>query len=617
MNVSGEHMKEDRKFSFIDIVLWILLTLFLLRILTYLSPSEQIKKIPYNQFISLLEKKQINSVIIREEKIEGTLNDSPLGKANYFVTIKLDDPSLTQKLLDSGARFEAVNEHTIANALSYWVVPILFMYGVWWIIFKKIGNGFQGQFTALGKSKAKTYVEHDIKTTFADVAGVDEAKFELQEIVQFLKEPSKYTRLGGRMPKGILLVGPPGTGKTLLARAVAGEASVAFFSINGSEFVEMFVGVGAARVRNLFSEARENAPCIIFIDELDALGKTRGAGALSGSHEEKEQTLDQLLAELDGFDPSRGIVLLAATNRPETLDPALLRSGRFDRQIMLDKPDRKGRGDILKVHLKKIQISQEVDVDEIAGLTAGFSGADLANLVNEAALIATRREGARVEQNDFTNGIERLVAGLERKSRVLNNDEKKQIAYHEMGHTLVSLALEKNEAVHKVSIIPRGIGALGYTLRRPAEDRYLISKSELESKISVLLGGRAAETFFLSKISTGAADDFAKATDIARTMVTRYGMSDTLGLLSYDSEVVPLLNQRIFSRSHDYSEKTAETIDMETRKIMDRCFNVALDNIQQHRKFIEEAVVLLIEQETLDESNLKDLWSSNIKFSPN
>jgi cell division protease FtsH len=284
---------------------------------------------------------------------------------------------------------------------------------------------------------------------------------------------------------------------------------------------------------------------------------------------------------------------------------------------MLDKPDRKGRGDILKVHLKKIQISQEVDVDEIAGLTAGFSGADLANLVNEAALIATRREGARVEQNDFTNGIERLVAGLERKSRVLNNDEKKQIAYHEMGHTLVSLALEKNEAVHKVSIIPRGIGALGYTLRRPAEDRYLISKSELESKISVLLGGRAAETFFLSKISTGAADDFAKATDIARTMVTRYGMSDTLGLLSYDSEVVPLLNQRIFSRSHDYSEKTAETIDMETRKIMDRCFNVALDNIQQHRKFIEEAVVLLIEQETLDESNLKDLWSSNIKFSPN
>lgn len=610
-------MKEVKKYSFVDIMLWIFLTLLLLETFNYLNPAEQVKKIPYNQFISLLETKQIVSVIIRGEKIEAVLNDTAPEKVKHLITIKLDDPLLTQKLLNAGVRFEAANENTIANALASWIVPILFMYGVWWIIFRKIGSGLQGQFMALGKSKAKTYVEHDIKTTFADVAGVDEAKFELQEIVQFLKEPSKYTRLGGRMPKGILLVGPPGTGKTLLARAVAGEASVAFFSINGSEFVEMFVGVGAARVRNLFSEARENAPCIIFIDELDALGKTRGAGALSGSHEEKEQTLDQLLAELDGFDPSRGIVLLAATNRPETLDPALLRSGRFDRQIMLDKPDRKGRVDILKVHLKNIQTSQEIDVDKIASLTAGFSGADLANLVNEAALIATRRGGARVEQNDFTVGIERLVAGLERKSRVLNNDEKKQIAYHEMGHTLVSFALEKNEAVHKVSIIPHGIGGLGYTLRRPTEDHYLISKDELESKISVLLGGRAAETLFLSQISTGAADDFAKATDIARTMVTRYGMSDTLGLLSYDNEVVPLLDQRILSKSHDYSEKTAEAIDAETRKIMDRCLNVALDNIQRHRKFIEEAVVLLIERETLDEENLKELWRRNIDFAHN
>lgn len=375
-------MKENKKHSFIDTVLWIFFTLLVLETFNYFNLAGQVKEIPYNRFISLLETKQIVSVMVRGEKIEAVLNDTSPEQVKRVVTIKLDDPSLTQKLLDSGVDFGAANENTIANALSYWIVPILFMYGVWWIIFRKIGSGFQGQFMALGKSKARTYVEHDIKTTFADVAGVDEAKFELQEIVQFLKEPSKYTRLGGRMPKGILLVGPPGTGKTLLARAVAGEASVAFFSINGSEFVEMFVGVGAARVRNLFSEARENAPCIIFIDELDALGKTRGAGALSGSHEEKEQTLDQLLAELDGFDPSRGIVLLAATNRPETLDPALLRSGRFDRQIMLDHPDRKGRVDILKVHLKQIQTSQEIDIDTIASLTAGFSGADLANLVN-------------------------------------------------------------------------------------------------------------------------------------------------------------------------------------------------------------------------------------------
>lgn len=610
-------MKENKKHPFIDMVLWIFFTLFVLETFNYFNRADQVKEIPYNRFISLLETKQIGSVMVRGEKIEAVLNDTSPEQVKRIVTIKLDDPSLTQKLLDSGVEFGAANENTIANALSYWIVPILFMYGVWWIIFRKIGSGFQGQFMAVGKSKAKTYVEHDIKTTFADVAGVDEAKFELQEIVQFLKEPSKYTRLGGRMPKGILLVGPPGTGKTLLARAVAGEASVAFFSINGSEFVEMFVGVGAARVRNLFSEARENAPCIIFIDELDALGKLRGTGTLSGSHEEKEQTLDQLLAELDGFDSSRGIVLLAATNRPETLDPALLRSGRFDRQIMLDKPDRKGRVDILKVHLKKIQTSQEIDIDKIASLTAGFSGADLSNLVNEAALIATRRGATRVEQNDFTVGIERLVAGPERKSRVLNNDEKKQIAYHEMGHTVVSLALEKNEAVHKVSIIPHGIGALGYTLRRPTEDHYLISKDELESKISVLLGGRAAETLFLSQVSTGPADDFAKATDIARTMVTRYGMSDTLGLLSYDNEIVPLLDKGIFSKSHGYSEKTAEAIDTETQKIMDRCLNVALDNIQRNRKFVEEAVVLLIEQETLDEENLKELWRRNLDAAHN
>lgn len=607
-------MKGNEKISFVDIVLGIIVLLFMLKIFNI---TEQAKEIPYSEFISLLNSGKIFSVTIRGEKIDGTLNDSPTEEMKKIITTKPDDPLLIQRLLDSGVRFDAASENTFANTLSSWAIPILFIYAVWWLFFKKIGGGFQSQFMALGKSKARTYVEHNIKTTFSDVAGVDEAKLELQEIVQFLKEPSKYSRLGGRMPKGILLVGPPGTGKTLLARAVAGEASVAFFFINGSEFVEMFVGLGAARVRNLFSEARENSPCIIFIDELDALGKARGASPLSGSHEEKEQTLDQLLAELDGFDPSQGIVLLAATNRPDTLDPALLRSGRFDRQIMLYKPDRKGRVSILEVHLKNIQASQDVDVDKIASLTTGFSGADLANLVNEAALIATRRGGESVEQNDFTVGIERLVAGLERKSRVLNSDEKKQIAYHEMGHTSVSFALEKNEAVHKVSIIPRGIGALGYTLRRPTEDHYLVSKEELESKISVLLGGRAAETIFLTQISTGAEDDFAKATDIARIMVTRYGMSDALGLLSYDNEVVPLLDQRILSKNHGYSEKTAEAIDEETRKIIDKSFKIASDNIRRHRKFIEEAVALLIEKETLDEEILKELWRKNTDTSLN
>jgi cell division protease FtsH len=604
-------MKERASISLFNIFLWMVFVWLILELLNFMRLGEDTQSIPYSQFISLLNDGQVNAILVKGEYIEGELKDTLAENKKRFVTMKIDDPALTQKLLDAGVRIEAIRESTLGKTLLAWVFPIFLMLAVWWFLLEKIGGGAQKQFMALGKSKARTYIEHDIKTKFADVAGIDEAKLELQEVVQFLKEPAKYGRLGGRMPKGILLVGPPGTGKTLLARAVAGEASVAFFSINGSEFVELFVGLGAARVRDLFIEARNNAPCIIFIDELDALGKMRGTNALSGSHEEKEQTLDQLLAELDGFDPSQGIVILAATNRPEILDPALLRSGRFDRQIVLDKPDRKGRSDILKIHLKNVQLSSEVDVDQLASLTAGFSGADLANLVNEAALIATRRGSDGVEQRDFTAGIERLVAGLERKSRVLSDAEKKQVAYHEMGHASVSFALEKSETVHKVSIIPRGIGAIGFTMRRPTEDHYLINKEDLEKKISVLLGGRAAETIFLNKISTGAADDFDKATDIARTMVTRYGMSDVLGLLSYDRETAPLLDQRILTRSHDYSEKTAEAIDAETRQIINKSFNIAVNTIQHHRHFLEEGVALLMEKETLDEENLKELWRTS------
>ncbi|MES2676533.1 MAG: ATP-dependent metallopeptidase FtsH/Yme1/Tma family protein [Pseudomonadota bacterium] len=420
-------MKEKASSSLFNIFLWMVFVWLMLELLNFMRLGEDTQSIPYSEFISLLNDGHVNSILVKGEYIEGELKDTAPENKKRFVTMKIDDPSLTQKLLDAGVRIEAIRESTLGKTLLAWVFPLFLMIAVWWFLLEKIGGGAQKQFMALGKSKARTYIEHDIRTKFADVAGIDEAKLELQEVVQFLKEPTKYGRLGGRMPKGILLVGPPGTGKTLLARAVAGEASVAFFSINGSEFVELFVGLGAARVRDLFIEARSNAPCIIFIDELDALGKARGSNALSGSHEEKEQTLDQLLAELDGFDPSQGIVLLAATNRPEILDPALLRSGRFDRQVVLDKPDRKGRSDILKIHLKNVQLSSEVDVDQLASLTAGFSGADLANLVNEAALIATRRGGEGVEQRDFTAGIERLVAGLERKSRVLSEAEKNKL----------------------------------------------------------------------------------------------------------------------------------------------------------------------------------------------
>ena len=462
---------------------------------------------------------------------------------------------------------------------------------------------------SIGKSKAKIYVESDTGVTFADVAGVDEAKDELREVVDFLRNPEEYGRLGGRMPKGVLLVGPPGTGKTLLAKAVAGEAKVPFFSISGSEFVEMFVGVGAARVRDLLEQARAKAPAIIFIDELDALGRARGAGGFGG-HDEKEQTLNQLLVELDGFDSSKGLVLLAATNRPEILDPALLRAGRFDRQVLVDRPDKKGRIQILEVYMKRAKLGPDVDPEKVAALTPGFTGADLANLVNEATLLATRRGGDAVTMADFNNAVERIVAGLEKRNRLLNPKEREIVAYHEMGHALVALALPGVDVVHKVSIIPRGIGALGYTIQRPTEDRFLMTRAELENKMAVLLGGRAAELLVFDHFSTGAADDLRRVTDIARSMVTRYGMSEALGSVAYDREPGTFLtgpNPLLPHAEHDYGEATADAIDAEVRAIVDRALERTLGILRERREALERTARRLLEKETLDEADLVDL----------
>jgi cell division protease FtsH len=450
-----------------------------------------------------------------------------------------------------------------------------------------------------------------MKVTFTDVAGVDEAKDELKEVVAFLKDPAGYGRLGGRMPKGVLLVGPPGTGKTLLAKAVAGESGVPFFSISGSEFVEMFVGVGAARVRDLFEQARQKAPAIIFIDELDALGRARGIGPFSGGHDEKEQTLNQLLVELDGFDSSSGVVLLAATNRPEILDPALLRAGRFDRQVLVDRPDKTGRVQILDVHLRKARLAADVDPEQIAALTPGFTGADLANLVNEAALVATRRRAEAVTMTDFNEAVERIVAGLEKRNRLLNPREREVVAYHEMGHALVALALPGSDVVHKVSIIPRGIGALGYTIQRPTEDRFLMSREELENKMAVLLGGRAAEWVVFQNLTTGAADDLRRVTDLARSMVTRYGMSTVLGPIAYEQEKGSMLGSMQpsfgYPEQRDYSQVTATTIDDEVRSIVQAAFDRTVALLKERREVLEVAARRLLEKETLNEHELLEL----------
>jgi cell division protease FtsH len=574
---------------------------------------QTVAPLPYSQFQKLLGEGKVEEVVIAGNEIRGTLKeaDSAAGGKKQFVTNKVE-PDLAGELDKHGIKYSAQPQSSLTGALLYWLLPLALFVGVWLFIIRraagKLGPG--GGLMSIGKSKAKVYVETDIKVKFTDVAGVDEAKHELEEVVAFLKDPKKYGRLGARMPKGVLLIGPPGTGKTLLARAVAGEAGVPFFSISGSEFVEMFVGVGAARVRDLFEQAREKAPCIIFIDELDALGRARHAGGIMGGHDEKEQTLNQLLVELDGFDASSGLVIVAATNRPEILDPALLRAGRFDRQVLVDRPDKRGRAEILRVHMKKVTVGSDIDADAVAALTPGFTGADLANLVNEAALVATRRGGDQVVLGDFTVAIERIVAGLEKKNRLLSPQERKVVAHHEMGHVLVAAALPGTDPVHKVSIIPRGIGALGYTIQRPTEDRYLMVKEELEKKMAVLLGGRAAEYIIFNHLSTGAADDLNKATEIARSMVTRYAMEPRLGHVTYDNEPMGMLGPGLPNMARrDYSDQTANEIDSAIRRIVDQAFTRARGILDRNRAVLEDGARVLLEKETLTEEDLVSLFA--------
>jgi cell division protease FtsH len=573
---------------------------------SFYQSSKQYTAIPYSRFQMLLDQDKIDQVWVEQNTIQGTLRKPEKDGLKQFVTTRVA-PDLADQLNRHHVTYTGEIRSTLFTDLLSWVLPAVIFFGLWILVIRRFGQG-TGGLMAIGKSRAKIYVETDIKVSFADVAGVDEAKDELKEVVAFLKDPKGYGRLGARIPKGVLLVGPPGTGKTLLARAVAGEAGVKFFSISGSEFVEMFVGVGAARVRDLFEQARKEAPAIIFIDELDALGGARGAFPYGGNSE-KEQTLNQLLVELDGFDPTIGVILLAATNRPEILDPALLRAGRFDRQVLVDRPDKKGRVAILKVHLRKAVLATDVDAEQIAELTPGFTGADLANLVNEAALLATRRGADSVHLTDFTVAVERIVAGLEKKNRLLIPKEREIVAYHELGHAIVAMALQGQDPVHKVSIIPRGIGALGYTIQRPTEDRFLMTREELENRMAVLLGGRAAECIFFHHLSTGAADDLVKATDTARSMVLRYGMDKDLGHVAYERDRTPLHGAPAQPNSYarEFSDETERLMDHAIRRLVGHAFDRATEILNAHRSVHEKTAQLLLRKETLEEVDIAEL----------
>jgi len=571
-----------------------------------LIAARQTETLPYSEFKRLVAEGKVAEATVGPSTITGRFREPVDGK-RFFVTQRVEE-SLAADLMRGNVTFTGAVPSTFLTTVLSWIVPALVFFGLWWFLIRGVADraGFGGMMS-IGRSKAKVYVERDTGTTFADVAGADEAKAELEEIVAFLKDPGTYGRLGARAPKGVLLVGPPGTGKTLLARAVAGEAGVPFFSISGSEFVEMFVGVGAARVRDLFDQARKAAPCIIFIDELDALGRARTAGLVGGGHDEKEQTLNQLLVELDGFDASAGIVLLAATNRPEILDPALTRAGRFDRQVALDRPDRKGRAAILAVHVRKVKLAAGIDLDAIAGLTPGFTGADLANLVNEAALAATRANRSAVTMADFTAAIERIVAGIERRSSLLNEAERRRVAYHELGHALVAQSVPGADPVHKVSIIPRGVGALGYTLQRPTEDRFLLTSAELKGRMAVLLGGRAAEDLVFGDVSTGAQDDLMRATEIARGMVTRYGMAEGLGEVAYETETSRFLGLPVEGGGRRFSEATAREIDLAVKALVAEAHATAKAILERRRGDLDRLAVTLLERETLGAEDLAAL----------
>ena len=572
--------------------------------------TQVIDEIPYSEFQSRLEEGRIESVEAADETLRGTYSE-PVEGREQFVTRRVDEP-LRERLEAQGVRYDGVLEDGLLQQILSWLIPIGLFFAFWWFVFRRFAEkqGMGGGLMQIGQSKARVYVEEETGTTFENVAGIDESREELEEIVAFLKDPGGYGRLGATVPKGVLLAGPPGTGKTLIARAVAGEAAVPFFSINGSEFVEMFAGVGAARTRDLFRQARDRAPAIIFIDELDALARTRsgGPGGMGGGHDEKEQTLNQLLVEMDGFDAKGGLVVIGATNRPEILDPALLRAGRFDRRVLVDRPERKGRAAILAVHMQKIVAGDDAEAGRIAELTPGFTGADLENLVNEAALLATRRGAEAVGMRDFAAAVERIVAGQQKKNRVLSEDERRRVAYHELGHALASLTLPGQDRVQKVSIIPRSIGALGYTMQRPTGDRYLMTRAELEARLAVLLAGRAAERAVFDEISTGAADDLKHATDIARSMVAEYGMTEELGQLTYDSREVSSGGLPMPQRERRYADETAREIDAAARALVDAAHERALGLIRERRAGMDAAAERLLAQETLDEGELRELF---------
>jgi cell division protease FtsH len=587
---------------------WVLGVLTLLAIgqAYFLAPAG--RQVSYSEFKTMVRGGQVAEVAVGDTVIHGTLKKAENGSTAFTTTRIEEDPKLIEELDQAGVKYSGEVVSRWLPEILGWVIPFLLLFAVWSFFFRRIG-GAEGGVMSFARSRAKIYAEDDVKTTFADVAGVDEAAQELREIVEFLKNPRKFTNLGGKIPKGVLLVGPPGTGKTLLARAVAGEAKVPFFSLSGSEFVEMFVGVGAARVRDLFSQAEAKAPCIVFIDELDALGKARVQSPI-GSHEEREQTLNQLLAEMDGFDARKAIIIMAATNRPEVLDVALLRPGRFDRQVLVDKPDVKGREEVLKIHVRNVKLDPSVELRKVAARTAGFAGADLANLVNEAALLAARRDGKAVEMRDFNEAIDRLVAGLEKK-RVMSTREREIVAYHESGHAIVASVLPNMDPVHKISIVARGFGALGYTMQLPLEDRYLMQRGDLLNQLAILLGGRAAEEIAVGEISTGAQNDLQRVTDVARAMVTEWGMSEKLGTINYDSSRRGrFLDLGMPSERGNYSEETARVIDEEVKLIVASALNEARRVLKENRDILERVTRHLLEKEVMEGDELRAMFSA-------
>lgn len=608
LEIKGKNKDKDKKTKGFTLLYFIIAFIAIVAINSYFFKTD-VKTVQYSEFKELITRGKISDLVINTETIQGTLTLED-GKKTKFLTSRVEDPDIVKDLQKNNIKFTGQYENKFIKAIIAWVLPFAIIILIWNLLMRKMGGAPSGILN-FGKSRGKIYGEDEIKITFDDVAGVDEAKEELKEIIEYLDYPQKFLDIGGKIPKGILLVGPPGTGKTLLAKAVAGEAKVPFFSMSGSDFVEMFVGVGASRVRDLFAQAQEKSPCIIFIDELDALGKARGMNPLS-SHDEREQTLNQLLAEMDGFDTKAGVIIVGATNRPEILDPALLRPGRFDRHVLVDRPDIKGREEILEVHIRGVKMAKNIDLKVIAARTPGFVGADLANLVNEAALLSARKGRASVTMEEFEEAIDRVVAGLEKKKRVMSKREKEIVAYHETGHALMAEFLETTDPVHKISIIPRGIAALGYTLQLPTEDRYLMTRQELLDRLCVLLGGRVAEEIIFEEISTGAQNDLLRATDIAKSMVKEYGMSEKMGHMTFEKERRPLfLDISPSFGGKDYSEATAKDIDAEVKRIIEESYIRVKTLLTEKKVILGKVARTLLDKESIDGEELRKLIKEN------